>query len=503
MPPPYSPLVAPSQTGGDGDPSSFGLREQNLRFILGLKLHNLRQERGLSLVQLSNGCGLSISYLNEIEKGKKYPKTDKLLALAEALGVTYNELVSADPGEKLRPIAALLSTRMMDDLPLGHYGISPPVLMEIMAAGPDRLGAMLTFFAKLATRFSFSVDDLLRAAVRDDLEANNDHFPELEERAVTLAAEIGWPAGQAPILSQLRFSLQHDFGWEIDEEKLGEFPDLAGVEAVPMPGGPQRRLFLNPALTDGRKAFLLACEIAATALGHYAKTRKRASASEKGFRQLQAGARASYLGGALLIPRNKLVADLQALFAESRWKSERLLELVAQYGGDAEVVFHRIIQVLPDLGISGRNLTRTEPTGPAGEVGVSREIRLGGIPEIDGSELPSHRNRATVATRLLSEASGDPAAPRAAAAIENDPKAGGRFLVVAVTQARPLHPEASTAVSLGILLDEAARNVVTFADDPALAGGDASAEKAVETPASSEKARRHAALTAFHNAVNR
>ncbi|MGH8019221.1 MAG: helix-turn-helix domain-containing protein [Opitutaceae bacterium] len=496
--------MAPSQTGGDADASSFGLREQNLRFILGLKLHNLRQERGLSLVQLSNGCGLSISYLNEIEKGKKYPKTDKLLALAEALGVTYNELVSADPGEKLRPIAALLSTRMMDDLPLAHYGISPPVLMEIMAAGPDRLGAMLAFFAKLASRFSFSVDDLLRAAVRDDLEANNYHLPELEDRAVSLAAEIGWQAGQAPILSQLRFSLQHDSGWEIDEQKLDEFPDLAGVEAVPMASPQQRRLFLNPALPDGRKAFLIAREIAATALGHYHKIRKRASATEKGFRQLQAAAQASYLGGALLMPRQKFVEDLRKLFEETSWKDEHLLDLVARYGGDAEVVLHRIIQLLPDLGISSRYLTRTETSGNGSQPGANREIRLGSLPEIDGAELAPHKTRATAATRLLAEALDHPASARATAAIEGDSKSGGRFLVLAVAQPRALHPKEVSVSSLGILLDEASRNTIKFAGDPALADhGQADAEAAIDTPGASAKARRHAALTAFHNAMNR
>jgi len=67
--------------------------EQNIRLIFGLKLRQLRQENKLSLVELSGKSGLSVSYLNEIEKGKKYPKAEKIAAISNALGVSYDKLV--------------------------------------------------------------------------------------------------------------------------------------------------------------------------------------------------------------------------------------------------------------------------------------------------------------------------------------------------------------------------------------------------------------------------
>ena len=57
----------------------------NLRFILGLKLRKLRQEKGLSLTDLAARAGMSVSYLSEIEGGRKHPKPDKLIRLAQAL----------------------------------------------------------------------------------------------------------------------------------------------------------------------------------------------------------------------------------------------------------------------------------------------------------------------------------------------------------------------------------------------------------------------------------
>ena len=59
---------------------------QNDKIILGLKVRQLRTDKGLSLSELNKTSGMSISYLNEIEKGKKYPRKDKLNQLADAFG---------------------------------------------------------------------------------------------------------------------------------------------------------------------------------------------------------------------------------------------------------------------------------------------------------------------------------------------------------------------------------------------------------------------------------
>ncbi len=66
----------------------------NIKLIFGLKLKQLRQDKNLSLSELAVKSGLSVSYLNEIESGKKYPKADKIAVLSEALNVNYDKLVS-------------------------------------------------------------------------------------------------------------------------------------------------------------------------------------------------------------------------------------------------------------------------------------------------------------------------------------------------------------------------------------------------------------------------
>ena len=61
------------------------MEEDYIKLIFGLKLKQIRTDRSLSLFGLSKLSGLSKSYLNEIENGKKYPKTDKILLLVRSI----------------------------------------------------------------------------------------------------------------------------------------------------------------------------------------------------------------------------------------------------------------------------------------------------------------------------------------------------------------------------------------------------------------------------------
>lgn len=74
--------------------------EEIIKLIFGLKIKYLRQQKQYSYQQLSNLTGLVVSYLHDIEKGKKYPKVDKINVLADALGVDYNYLVSTQASKK-------------------------------------------------------------------------------------------------------------------------------------------------------------------------------------------------------------------------------------------------------------------------------------------------------------------------------------------------------------------------------------------------------------------
>ena len=85
------------------------LTEENIRIIFGIKVKKLRSDMRLSLQQLSQKSGISVSYLNEIENGKKYPKTDKINELSKALNTSYDQLVSLKLNKNLAPVGQFLN----------------------------------------------------------------------------------------------------------------------------------------------------------------------------------------------------------------------------------------------------------------------------------------------------------------------------------------------------------------------------------------------------------
>ena len=109
------------------------MEQAYIKLVFGLKLKQVRVKKNLSLFGLSKLTGLSKSYLNEIEKGKKYPKTDKIALLAEKLEVPYDSLVSIKLDKNLAPVGELLQSNNLKELPLELFGIKERDLIEIVS----------------------------------------------------------------------------------------------------------------------------------------------------------------------------------------------------------------------------------------------------------------------------------------------------------------------------------------------------------------------------------
>ena len=77
---------------------------------VGPRLRSLRKERDTTLSDLAAQTGISVSTLSRLESGERRPTLELLLRLAQAYGVTLDELVDApppgDPRIHLRPVKA-------------------------------------------------------------------------------------------------------------------------------------------------------------------------------------------------------------------------------------------------------------------------------------------------------------------------------------------------------------------------------------------------------------
>ena len=156
-------------------------KNSNSKIIFGLKVRQLRLKKEMSFGDLSTITGMSVSYLNEIEKGKKYPKEDKIRTLAEALGTNFEELVSSELSDGLAPVGELLKSNFLNELPLDLFGIELSKVVEIIASAPIRVGAFISTLVEMARNYSLLEENFYLGAMRSYQELRYNYFEEIED----------------------------------------------------------------------------------------------------------------------------------------------------------------------------------------------------------------------------------------------------------------------------------------------------------------------------------
>jgi transcriptional regulator with XRE-family HTH domain len=113
--------------------------EQALATV-GPRLRELRTRRDRTLTELADTTGISVSTLSRLESGARKPTLELLLPLAQAYGVTLDELVDApptgDPRVHLKPV----ETHGMTMVPLTRRadGIAAyKLIVPVRRAEPD------------------------------------------------------------------------------------------------------------------------------------------------------------------------------------------------------------------------------------------------------------------------------------------------------------------------------------------------------------------------------
>ncbi|QIP12745.1 helix-turn-helix domain-containing protein [Spirosoma aureum] len=322
----------------------MNLPADHIRLLFGLKMRQMRLDKGLSVSELAQQSGLSVSYVTEIEKGRKYPKADKISALANAMQVDYDALVSLKLSKKLEPISDLLRSKFLTEIPLELFGIDPSDLLELLAEAPAKVSAMIRTFMDIALSYNMSVERLYLTMLRSYQEMHDNYFPEIEtdaERFLNEFAQQGQPVGEALLINLLKTR------YDIHIEQFDPLtqPELVSLRSVYRPE--HRRLHLNAALTAEQRAFILAREVGFQYLGLKNRPYTYSWVEAESFEQILNNYKASYFAGAILIRRDALVAKLTDLFARDTWSNEAFLQLITDFGSTPERFFYRLSNVLP------------------------------------------------------------------------------------------------------------------------------------------------------------
>ncbi len=290
------------------------LRPQNERLLFGLKLRQLRLDRSLSFQQLAKLTGMSVSYLNEIERGKKSPRPDKLEDLARALDVGVAELSDFTLEASMMPVVELLQTDFLNELPLDRFGIELAKIVEIIASSPARVGAFISALLELSRNYALLDENFYLAALRSWLEMHENYLEDSEAFAKTLRADLGWAPEYVPTARELGEVLRERHDYRLVAGGIAEHEAFAGLERVFVPT--DRTLLLAPTLREPDLRYHYAKELAYQTLGIRGRSLTAPMVRVKGFDMALAHARANAFAGALLLPGRQVDAEVRDFFGE-------------------------------------------------------------------------------------------------------------------------------------------------------------------------------------------
>ena len=114
-----------------------------INIIFGMKVRQARLDAGLTLSEFAALCDLSPSYVTEIEKGRKYPRTDKIVKMADALEREYDDLVSIKLPPSFSYLESTLSSSVVQRFPFEEFGFEAGDLVNLLTRKPDKASALL------------------------------------------------------------------------------------------------------------------------------------------------------------------------------------------------------------------------------------------------------------------------------------------------------------------------------------------------------------------------
>lgn len=325
------------------------------KLFLGARLKRLRRDRALNQSAMAAELGISASYLNHLERNQRPLTAGVLLRLAETFDIDVKSFAS--DGADVAGADQL--TEIFSDAMLADLGIGRSELVELADNAPsvaDGIVRLYTALRELQRRPAEEAGADLRVLitpetwVRDHIQAQRNHFPELEECAETLGGALSHPLSVA---EPLRRRLKEGFGVEVQIVS----PEMLD-DASQHYDAQRRLLMLSALLRPENRTFALAYQVALLEFsGLLERMVEAARPPDAGSRSLLHMSVANYAAGAIMMPYGRFLRAAE----EHRYAIDRLC---GQFGANVEQISHR----LTTLGRSGARgvpffMLRVDPAG--------------------------------------------------------------------------------------------------------------------------------------------
>ena len=428
------------------------IEDEYIRLIFGLKLKQIRTERSLSLFGLSKLTGLSKSYLNEIEKGKKYPKTDKIITLSEKLEVPYDHLVSLKLDKNLAPIGEILQSKILKEIPLDLFGIKENNLIDIVANAPAKVNAFISTIIKISQNYNLTRESFFLASLRSYQEAHNNYFEDIEKQVIDFANAYHINLNKPFTSNDLKDILIEEYGYTINTDELSNHEKLSELRTLYISN--KKTLLISNKVNEAQKTFIYAKEIAYNFLKINDRLYTFPWIKFESFDQLLNNFVASYFAGALIIPKDNLIEKLTHLFQLKTWQPLQLHKIIISYNCSDETFYQRLTNILPKhFNIKNLFFLRFTHKIDSQEFRLTKELHITQQQAPHANMNNEHYCRRWTSINTIKDLEENPDKKSAyGIQISSYENSKNEYLVLSAATADPFKNEINRSVSIGLLL---------------------------------------------------
>lgn len=442
------------------------------KILFGIKLRQLRLQKQMAAAELAEKAGLSVSYLSEIEKGKKFPKEEKMAGLAAVLGTSVEALLSRELPKQLAPLEELLRSRFLNELPLDAFGLEFSRVVEIIANAPAKVGAFISTLIELGRNYSLNENSFFYGALRAYQELNNNYMEDIERSVSRFIQKNNLSSTRELDEAGMYTLLEDHFGIKVVEGGLSPYPELDSIRALLVPA--RKQLLLSSGLSPLEKRFQVAKEIGFQFLEVEDRAYTASIVRASSFEQVLNHYRATYFAVAFLLERREFVQDVRQIFSLEKWAPEEFLRLADRYQASPEMLFQRLSNVLPThFHIDQLFFLRMQRPSSRDDFSLENELHL-------NRQFRSHTKgpeerycRRWMGIRALSGLD-EQASPgkfpdrRAFAQRSNYFLQNETYLCLSIARSHYPGKQESRSITMGMLIDKNLSKKVKFAADPGI-----------------------------------
>lgn len=448
----------------------MNINKDSLKLFFGLKLKKIRQEKGFSLKEFSEKTQLSPSYLNEIEKGKKYPKIEKIIEISNTLGINFNNLVSNDLEPEFNLISEIMNSPLLKSFPFELFGITMRDLFELITTDTGKAGAFVQTILNIARDYDMKTEHFYLSALRAYQEMYNNYFEDLENISLEFLKKHHLEKKEVIEIETLKEILIKTYNYEIHETDFSDNPELKEFRSIISKGSPNK-LYINTFLSEPQKNFVIAREIGYC----YLKLKERAITSSwikvESFEQVLNNFKAGYFAGTILLKKDSISKDLKVFFKKKKWNGEEFLSLIDKYKTTPETFLYRLSELIPQvLGIKQLHYLRFANDPNTSKYQLTKELNMSKILIPQGIALDEHYCIRWLSVKLLkqiAELQKEGNSPSTIIATQRSKMltSDSDFFCITVASKSPIS-DTNISITLGFSLNDSLKKEIKFWNDP-------------------------------------